>query len=73
MNVNLNIFLSVTLLVVSTKVSKNSTQNHKDKSISKVRNWSYTTELLLRRHADMFREESAAGCISCGEVLAGKR
>ena len=56
---------------ISTKVSSlNSTQNHKDKSISKVRNGSYITELLLRRHADMFREESA---MDCGEVLAGKR
>ena len=56
MNVNLNIFLSVTLLVQKNS-NLNSTQNHKDKSISKVRNWSYTTELLLCRHADMFREE----------------
>ena len=39
---------------ISTKVSSlNSTENHKDKSISKVRNWSYTTELLLCRHADV--------------------
>ena len=39
---------------ISTKVSSlNSTENHKDKSISKVRNWSYTTELLLRMHADV--------------------
>ena len=40
--------------LISTNVSSlNSTQYHKDKSISKVRNWSYTTELLLCRHADV--------------------
>ena len=64
MNVNLNIFLSATLLVQKFHVWI------VHKIISKVRNGSYTTELLLRRHADMFREESA---MDCGEVLAGKR